>query len=475
MQHFTEHTIELYVLEAEQGDSRWCDIEAHLKECHGCRQLAEEIRAFYLQADAGFTGLAHSPNKAGRALSRVPGHIVPFTDEMLVPGFYRPATPGEWFRWYVRHHPVMTAAGGIGTLAVCAMLALLILRVDLRAPEPAYAHLDPERAAIDIYNRENRVLWNIPCNSIYHIKPENYNLLASRVIVTDINGDGHHEVITSLPVGDAESTRNPATIFRSDGSIRTTIALDEKVSYAGTEYASIVSVRDLVCDKFSSSASNEIILTSDNRRSPNLISRFSAGGTRLGEYFHFGEVWTVAVDLPGSDHRHLAVFGQNDTGDPDSLSYGVLIILDPSRLTGPAQAGESPGFGLPFTRAEREIVRFPQSDMDVVLHSQSHVGNIHSIMFDGKPAISVFLEGNSSPAPNVTGVLPIFEYILSTDMKVLAVKYDSGTLIYRNELVRRGKLSGTFDAAYLDDLGKRVRYWNGNSWQDHPVWPASLH
>jgi hypothetical protein len=475
MQHFTEHTIELYVLGAETGDSRWRDVEAHLKECHGCRQLAEEIRAFYLKADAGFTGSAHPANKSGRALSPVPRRMVPFTDETLVPGFYRPATPGEWFRWAVRQHPVMTAAGGIGTLAVCAMLALLILRNDLRAPEPAYAHLDPERATIDIYNLENRVLWNIPCNSIYHIGPETYNLLASRVIVTDMNGDGHHEVITSLPVGDGESTWNPATIFRSDGSIRTTISLNEKVRYAGTEYASIVSVRDLACDKFSSSASKEIIITSDNGRSPNLISRFSADGMKLGEYFHFGDVRTAAVDLPGFPYRHLAVFGQNDTGDPDSLSYGVLIILDPSRLTGSAQAGESPGFGLPYTHAEREIVRFPQSDMDAVLHAQSHVGNIHTIMFDDKPAISVFVHGSVSPVTDVPGTLPIFEYILSPDMKVLAVKYDSATLIFRNELVRRGKLTGTFDAAYLEDLKNRVRYWNGHSWQGQPVWPASLH
>jgi hypothetical protein len=474
MNHFTEYTIELYVLEAGLSDDQRREIESHLQVCHGCRLLADEMQVFYRKADSAFADFSLPVKKTGQALSRSSRQVVAARDEKMIPEMYRPATLAGRFREYISRHPVVSATGGFGALALCAVAAMLISRGSVSAPEPAYSHIDPERAAIDVYNRENKLLWSIPSNSVYHVGQDMYGILSSRVIVTDLHGDGRCEVITTLPVGDAVNVEAPATIFKSDGEVLATIMLDEKVQYGGTEYADIVGVRGLTCDNFSRGAGKEMIITSDNGRSPNVVCRFSAEGVNLGEYFHFGAVQTVAVSLPGIDYHQLAVYGENDTGDPDSLNYAILIFLDPVQLTGKTQAVESPGFGLPYSKAEREVIRFPLSDMNISLHTKSFVGNVQEIRFNDKSAFSVFVHGNGSDPLKVQSHIPIFEYILSTDMRVLAVKYDSGTLAYRNELVRQGKLKGTFDTAYLNRLKDGVLYWNGHDWQSRPVSSTSV-
>lgn len=64
--------------------------------------------------------------------------------------------------------------------------------------------------------------------------------------------------------------------------------------------------------------------------------------------------------------RKLVLFGQNDTDEPNSLSYGEMIVLDPTKLPGKSEASESRGFGLPVAEAELYVIRFPLSEMNIV-------------------------------------------------------------------------------------------------------------
>jgi hypothetical protein len=47
MIHIDEHILELYVLNADEAAPRREEIEAHLRECDGCRDLADRMSVFH--------------------------------------------------------------------------------------------------------------------------------------------------------------------------------------------------------------------------------------------------------------------------------------------------------------------------------------------------------------------------------------------------------------------------------------------
>ena len=50
------------------------------------------------------------------------------------------------------------------------------------------------------------------------------------------------------------------------------------------------------------------------------------------------------------------------------------------------------------------------------------------------------------------------------DLKVMEVKFTSVTLETYATLKTEGKVHGTFDKEYLEDLKNGVEYWNGQEW-----------
>jgi hypothetical protein len=141
------------------------------------------------------------------------------------------------------------------------------------------------------------------------------------------------------------------------------------------------------------------------------------------------------------------------------------MVLDPSKITARTEASESRGFGYPLSSAEEYVIRFPLSDMNQVLNTAGSVTNVSAIDFDGHPALVVSVVG-SYTSDSAHFQLPQFEYILSTEMKVIGVKYESETVRFRNELIGKGRMKKQIDQAYLDDLKRRVLYWNGRTWQN---------
>jgi predicted anti-sigma-YlaC factor YlaD len=49
MNHIDEHTLELFILHAESVEGQRSEIEAHLAECRGCKDLADEIASFHTE------------------------------------------------------------------------------------------------------------------------------------------------------------------------------------------------------------------------------------------------------------------------------------------------------------------------------------------------------------------------------------------------------------------------------------------
>ncbi len=117
----------------------------------------------------------------------------------------------------------------------------------------------------------------------------------------------------------------------------------------------------------------------------------------MGEYLHFGYGTITPIDTKFRDSMEIAFCGQNEVDDPDSISHAVLIILDPSKIIGKIEAGDSHGFGLPVSRAEKYIIRFPLSDMNYALKSNAHVADVILSTVNGKKVLQVSVLGGYQP------------------------------------------------------------------------------
>jgi hypothetical protein len=469
MRHIDEHTIELYILGSDLGAEQISEIETHCKECYGCRTLADEIRGFYKDLEESLDTLLAPEGQKSNALMKLPSELleydIPFGSR--VP--FKPMTPLGKFFYFVYKHPIPAAMGGVATMALLGAALFFGINDLFKDNNPAYTHLNSESAIVEVYNKQNEKLWSFPSKAIYRVEPEDYTRLSREVIVADFDSDGKNEVITLLPVGSRINSLPPLTIFSSTGKAIKEVKFNEKIQFRGTQYAEGLGVQDIICDVFENEGEKQLIVITNNGRSPSVIYRLAIDGSELGAYFHFG-VGKISVIEVGNDRKkRIAFLGRNDVNDPDSLGYAVLTILDPMKIVGKTEASDSRGFGLPLGTAEEYIIRFPLSDLNYILKSDACASGIQSIQFNGIPSFQVDLMGNYQRKENVNSRYPVFWYIFKSDLSIVEVKYEAMTNRIRQELVEQGKCSGKIDSLYLSNLKNGVTYWNGKEWQKEPA------
>jgi hypothetical protein len=467
MQHIDEHTIELYILSSDLVKKQIAEIEAHLKECHGCRKLAEQVEAFYQNAEKKLDKLSVPKERETKALVRINEAVEQYYEPFAPPVRYRPTTFVGKLAYFTRLHPVITGVGSFATAA--AMLGAILVGTSdfFKDKNPSYAHLNSESAIIEIYNKENQFLWGLPSKSIYRLPPQEYERMEPNVVIADINGGKRNDVLTILPLGDKTSPTKPLTIISPEGKLIREISFNENIQFRGTQYYDRLGGEYLLCDDFQGSGKKEIYVVTNGGRSPNIVNRLSNDGTILGQYFHFGLGNIQSIQI--GQKRKAVFLGQNDVGEPDSLSYPIMSVLDPSKIIGKTEASESRGFDLPLSSAEMFVIRFPLSDMNIFWNTHSRARNLKETITNNRKTYIVWICGTFGESGLGSGSNPTFEYIFNEKMEIVEVKYDSETSRLRKEFIARGKLTGTMDKPYLENIKNGVRYWNGTSWQKEPT------
>ena len=112
MEHPNEHSIELYVLCAPDGESERGWIESHVKECAGCSALVDAASSFYaeLQVDI-LTRPAEIPSSS-RNLAVTSGRASAIFESPFREAPLSQVRPRGAVGRFVRMHPFV--AGGIG-------------------------------------------------------------------------------------------------------------------------------------------------------------------------------------------------------------------------------------------------------------------------------------------------------------------------------------------------------------------------
>lgn len=331
-----------------------------------------------------------------------------------------------------------------------------------RDKNPSYTKLNPRENTLDVYNRDEEKLWQLPVLNGQGFRDDEIARQTEFSQVADLDGDGKNEVITVLRSLGSESQKSDVVhIFTGDKTSHREIKLGGQVRFLETSYADYFATYLLLVDDFSGNGKKEMIAPATNIHSPCVISRLDAQGNLIGEYWHFGYLTGInSVDLDKDGRKEIVCCGVNDAQGPNG-SYGVIVVLDPTGIVGKVESCRTPGFGFAHSRAELYYIRLPVSDIE---KAENLVGSHHhmtAVPYENQNALSFwYLEGTHGAG---------LEYILSEQMRVLAVNTSSVWENLHADLVQQGKVTGKIDKDYLENLKAGVRYWDGKEWSKEVV------
>lgn len=337
MQHIEEHILELFVLQAKEVQDRREDIQDHLNRCHGCRTLAEAIASFYHDAETELMLEPQVPQGTEqKALVKVNSALARLYGEDRVAIYRPPLTPVQRFRAFARRHPVAMGGGSFAVVAAVAAILSLLFTSSPRDKNPSYVRLNPTQNTFEVYNRNDERLWQLPMQeaSFFSANELGGHICYSRV--ADLNGDGKNEVITVIPFhGSGHEQNGFLRIYAPDEKLLREVELGEPVHFLGVEYAAYFRAHSLLVDDLAGNGTKEILAVAVNMHSPCVVSRFDAQGNLVGEYWHFGYVGAIyAMDLDNDGKKEIVCCGMNDANGNVTGRYGVIVVLDPSKIVG---------------------------------------------------------------------------------------------------------------------------------------------
>ncbi|HUN66597.1 MAG TPA: hypothetical protein VMW43_10895 [Bacteroidota bacterium] len=469
LQHIDEHTLELFVLNAPEVEDLRNSIRDHLAVCAGCRDLAESMTEFHADLAVEVARREVRPGENQTLVRRVTA-LTGASGVTGMPERFRPVTPAQKIRFFVRRHPIATITGSFGTAAAFALLAFLVLRPPASSgagtddTQIAYAKLNSASGTLDVYNREHRTLWQKPVLDVDAAVASEAVHNIRQYAIADLNRDGSGELITNLTFSrNPDDDKRNLNFYTPQGTMYRSIPAEGHPSYRGRSYHEPYGFYGVVPDTGVNGALS-IYSIGQNGRSPSFLARFDSAGNCIGEYWHYGViVGATLVNLFHTGHRLLVLSGINDVDDDKHMSRPVFIVLDPAKVTGKTESSATRGFGLPASDAELYYVGLPLTDMDIAVRKNPSVSEVR----ENDGILSVFATSL------VEHERLNIEYDFNPSMAPVDICPTTGMLLKRGRLAEQGLLHGNMDSVYLAGLKHRIQYWNGSAWttqirQVHP-------
>ncbi len=464
MNHIDQHSLEMYALGSEELELSARQIERHLAVCASCRDLLLEIQEFYGRAAEAMTKPVEPPPPVTEALDRAAQRLPVFTEPRgNVALRWKPSLLGRLYVG-VRTHPAMAGAGALMLGAMAWALISVAPRL-MSDRNPAYASLNPASNKLEAYNRSNELIWSIPATGIEGVNYAETNDNLPSIVVTDLDGDGHNELLVTLKsVGGFEAPEGAVlAVINPDGQIRWQRNFNRSVVVDGETVGNAALQYGLIVGDFNRDEKKEILCCARSGRSPSAILRYDAEGSLLGEYWHYGHLVQMhAVDFSRSGKPKLLLGGVNDEKGTGDFGSAVILLLDPDRIVGQTEAVTTPGFGFNTSGAEVSCIRLPNTPQNIQYHSKPE---IDAIVIDSSSHPPTF---NAWWAATVPGYKIVLEYVFGFDMALRTLRSSDSTVRLLVELRQKGKMTPQEIENYLPFLRSGVEYWDGKNWGKSP-------
>ena len=453
MAHIDDHTIELFILGAPEVADRKEEIAAHIAECAGCRNLAEKIKGFYLEAERELDRNPVPLNSPEKAVVLRKSDVASIYEPIKGITSRRRPTTIQRLRQFAWQHPIATGAGSFAFLTGIAVLLVAVVNRDSKDASLAYLHPNVGQGMFEAYNKENEKRWSIPARSLESLVGQERDRNTKLTEIADLDGDGKKEVVTSVDlIMGRDQGERPLRVLDAKGKLVWEKNLGHSVTFRGTKYSSTYKPEAIVVDDFSGSGRPEIIVCATSLRSPCAIYRLSAAGDILGEYWHFGLLLGLySIDLDGDGKKEIVACGTNDMADVSGgagASNAVIVVLDREKIVGNSESEHTKGFGFPKSDAELCYIQLPRSD-------------IHELLGVSVEAHRLDLESDGSLTfatnTGATEQLVTFYFNFSRGCRPMWVKSDDITEHLHSQLASEGRLRSKWGPKYLENLRSRVQ------------------
>jgi len=458
MNHIDYHTLELFVLGAPEVGYRQVEIENHLAECAGCRELSIEMRGFYEDLSEEMGHPVHDLPEESTAIQKRKMDVMiqedPFGDQIPVPR----TVSVSYFTYFVRKHPIGTTVGSFGLAA--ALASLIFFANSGRDEAPRYVNYNTSTLLVEILNAGFERLWQFKSDNLISRNQDERNIHVKYTDLVDLDRDGTNEILTSMAaVGKSDTPGQDFRIYAADGELLVKKQFSEEVNYLDRTYSPYFNAGGFVTLMDSVHGSVDIFLLIVNHgRSPSALIRMNRKGEVIGKYWHFGQLVSLyEEDLDADGRPELILTGSNDVDDSVSDEYPVLIVLDPSKVVGEKKSTACPGYQMPTSNAERFYLKFPRNDMDRLYHL-SGVGT--SIEHEAENLLRYRVQSDYG----IEGMYNV-EYLFTRQMELVRVESNTQAEALRARLDESGKLSRRSEPDFIKSLEKGVRYWNGSGWE----------
>ena len=317
-------------------------------------------------------------------------------------------------------------------------------------------------SSLDAYNREGEKLWSYPVPRLGTLMEREERGDLRYLQLADLDGDGTNEIITAFPLDPGETDlSNELHILSSRTEIRR-IKTGEAVACRGRIYPDEFRIEAFCVGDFSGTGHMEILVVSNDLHSPSIVSRYDAGGKRLGTYRHFGQLRLMGTKpLTDGARKELVLFGGSDADEGNFTA--VLLGLDPSLIMGDGESSFSGGFGLPHSAAERHYIRIPQTEVAKAFGAHVLFLGAKKVPLQNEEGFRV-VDGGSPDSLHL-----YFEYIFRANFGIVEVKSQNETKRLFDRLAAKGRMTGDFFDNYMKVVAGEVRYWDGLRWQVQPT------
>jgi hypothetical protein len=475
VKHIDEHILELLVLGDAAARKRERQIAKHLSECIGCRAVFDEIKAYYEEVGREESSQAPAPHLTARkSMIRKRNELEPYFakpgieaasyTEIMVPTIWRR------IKRFSGEHPARFAFATFLSAAILSLAGNYFLQKSHGSYRPAFFNYDSANHRLEVFDSSGNRLWSRFSFDVNVRKLDQEDRNISATMVTDLDGLGQNEVLSII--SDPNPPSRTLRIFDGKGRVEARYSFpDSVISFNHLHYYTPFFPQNFVVCKMRNGR-RDVFLVANNGRSPSVLVRLDRNLREIGRYWHFGNFFAYLMDDHRDGVREIALVGCNDVDDMSGGRYQFLAIIDPEKVVGNRESNLSSGFGYPVSDAEIYYIRFPKTDLEI---EAGHTPEVQMVERDtGDSLLQVGIKSTlQHSAPYFYGFDYLFE--VST-MKLVAVKFISPTEDTYTKLKRQGKLSGTFDDKYLENLKNSVRYWDGNEWVSAPtrIKPSSV-
>ena len=474
MHHYTDHILELYVLNSPKVNDLRDEIEAHLTECFGCRKLVEEITSFHNELAEELKQTPVPEINENHALVKRKQEIEPYFEPFIPPVTSNAIVRSfQTFSLFVRKNPVKTAAGSFVLLStILGMMYFGFLRnkneTVVKDLNPTYYNYNLQQNFLEIYNKENELIWKMPTTQLPKtiIDLSNRNIKGTDLV--DLNNEGENEIITILRKPREQGiVMNNLQIIRVRNNVIQEIDLSHPFQYLSRNYYSFTFYTSAFVILNMEKANKQLIVSCNNTsRSPSYIGRLDTNGKFLGRYWQFGQGEIHSLDVNNDGKNEIVFCGVNDTPDTVHQEYAAISVIDPVKIINDKKSTASPGFVMPYSDAELFYIQIPHSIIDSTLKvaysvSSMQVTNENLINF------SVLYH----PDWNDTEVN--LDFYFTKRMEIVSVTSNNRMDTFWQKLLAEGKTKTKIDKQFLNRMKEGIRYWDGQQW--HKEWTMVKH